>query len=273
VAITVDKASIAAASTADAAAGTHVLTTNQTIAAGTLIVVSASWLGSNTVTGVADNSGNGYGAWSIDKQGNVGLSEIVIASVYATSGLASGTNITFTFSDADASGRSAGGSSFLGVKSTSYVDGTPLGPTGVATQAWDSGNATLAAGSVLYGACNTFDVAGSHAATTGTEAWESLDVADLYGSAAIYRIGTSAGSYNVAGSWSGAGNNTNIAVAYLAATGSASASVSPSRSASASATPSASVSASPSSSISASASPSSAPPAFIERTVIDFLVE
>jgi hypothetical protein len=81
------------------------------------------------------------------------------------------------------------------------------------------------------------------------------------------------GNQTVGFTATGAEQTAVAAFVFKAAAGSASASISPSLSASASATPSASVSSSPSRSISASASPSAAVAAFIERTVIDFLVE
>lgn len=220
-AITVNQTSIGTRTLDSNAANTFVLTTNQTVASGALIVVAIGYTAStDTISSVTDDSGHGY-TWTVDKQGRVSGNTNAIASVYATNGLTTGTLITFNLSGIDQSGLSAGGTSFLGVKTTSYIDGTPLGPTDVATQAWSSGNATLVAGSVLVGTAYASAVATSHAATTGTEAWESLDVPDGYGAALVYVIGTSAGTYTVAGSWGSAGANQNIAVAYLAAAGAA----------------------------------------------------
>jgi hypothetical protein len=220
-AITVDKANIGTF-TADAAANTIALVTNQAIAAGALIVVAAGdWATNAELNTISDNSGNGY-TWSVDKSGaaGAGAEHVFLGSTYATNGLASGTTITFTFADATPQARAAGGISFLGVKSTSYVDGTPLGPTVSATTAWDSGNATLAAGSVIVGA-NFQTGFTANAAAVGTEAFEAYDVPDTYGVACVYQIGTSAGTYNVSGTLTGAGNSQNIAVAYLAAAGGA----------------------------------------------------
>jgi hypothetical protein len=108
--------------------------------------------------------------------------------------------------------------SFTGVKTSSPVDGTPLGPTGAGTAAWTTGSYAIAAGSVIVG-CNWN--AGSVASNTPTapsvEALDFVNGVDFYGAAALYRIEASAGSYAVAGTWNAAAQNTTIAVAYLAA--------------------------------------------------------
>jgi len=219
-AITVDKASIGTF-TNDANSATAVLTTNQTVASSAFIVVSVGHFGSSaTVDTVVSSPAL---TWTIDKQSTVtGGRFVAIASAQAPSGLASGSTITFTFTDATPGARVAGGSSFLGVATSSPVDGTPLGTTDVTTDVWSSGNYAIAAGSVIVGACYTPNQASSHTATSGTEAYEAFDVADQYGTVSVYRIESSAGSYAVAGTWGVAtGNNKNIAVAYLAAAGDA----------------------------------------------------
>jgi hypothetical protein len=82
---------------------------------------------------------------------------------------------------------------------------------------WGSTAATLAAESVLVGACYTENAGDGHGASEGTEAGiaENPGVSWL---AQVYRIEKTGGSYSVRGVWKNPGTHKNIAVAYLADT-------------------------------------------------------
>jgi hypothetical protein len=197
---------------------TVAITTGSAVASGGFIVTCIGWFGTTTLSSVA---GGGL-TWTIDKQGRAadpGFVSIAIASAQAPSGLASGTTITATLA-ANADVPTMGGTSFTGVATSSPVDGTPLGPTGVATAAWSTGNYSIQAGSVIVGTCWNENTASGNTASAGsTEAWEIAQAGGPYSHVAEYRIEGSAGSYAVAGTWGAAQKNTNIGVAYLAAAG------------------------------------------------------
>jgi hypothetical protein len=193
--------------------------TTSAIAVGGFIVVSIGWFDPSNVAPLSTLSGGGL-SWTIDKQGRLagggfGPSEAII-SAQAPAGLASGTTLTGTF--AASMGNQTceiGVSSFLGVKTSSPVDGTPTGPTNNASGAtWVTSSYSIAAGSVLYAAANCGDTP-TNTQTAGTEAYEVHSTfTGLWGS---YRIESSAGSYTLGGNLSGAAQCDNVAVAYLAA--------------------------------------------------------
>lgn len=217
-AITVDKAN-AGTNGNDSTSTTISVNTSQTIASGAFIVVCVAWFDPFEVATLSSVSGGSL-SWSIDKQGSSGVTfdpEEAIASAQAPSGLASGTTITATLS-ASISGNTSeiGVSSFLGVKTSSPVDGTPIGPVnnGGATDLWTTGNYTLSAGSLMVGAANCGDNF-TNAMTDGTELYEAASsFTKLF---AAYRIEASAGSYALAGDMSAVGQCDAIAVGYLAA--------------------------------------------------------
>lgn len=202
---------------------TVAFTTTGTVAAGGFIAVGVGWFsiaGAATLLSVA----GGSLSWNPDKQGFAadGSERCVgIASAQAPAGLASGTTITATFSEA-ADGQSIGGASFTGVKTSSPVDGTPLGPTNSAVAAWSTGNYTIADGSVIFAACfnQNVDTAGANNTATApsVETWDiGIDTPGGFGLCGEYRIESTGGPFPVAGTWATADGNTNIAVAYLAA--------------------------------------------------------
>lgn len=217
-AITVDKAN-AGTNFNDSTSTTIAVNTSQTIAAGAFIVVCVAWFDPFEAATLSSVSGGSL-SWSIDKQGASGVTfdpEEAIASAQAPSGLASGTTITATFS-ASISGNTSeiGVSSFLGVKTSAPVDGTPIGPVnnGGATDLWTTGNYTLSAGSLMVGAANCGDVF-TNTMTAGIELYESAS--SFTAMFACYRIESSAGSYALSGDMSAPGQCDAIAVAYLAA--------------------------------------------------------
>lgn len=192
-----------------------VLTTTAAVAAGGFIVLTGGWFGSNTAV-VSSVSGGGL-TWAVDKSGGLSNSGTFICSAQAPAGLASSTAITVNFSII-VSVPTVSGMSFTGVKTSSPVDGTPLGPTNVATAGWSSGSYAIAAGSVIVAVDWTQGaITGNTATSPSVEANEYVKPSDQYGHAAEYRIESAAGSYTVDGTWDAAGSNSNIAVAYLAA--------------------------------------------------------
>jgi len=215
VAIAIDKASIGTNATGSGI--TIGLTTNQTVAASGFIVLSLGWFTAVTLSSVA---GGGL-SWSIDKQGlgSGGNRNAGIVSAQAPSGLASGTTITATFSSS-ATVPQIGGTSFTGVKTSSPVD-TTSGPTDQdpAATGWTSASTAISAGSVLIATCwNETSPVTSTVTAPSLEALDWVNGADTAETTA-YRIEASAGSYTVAGTWSGSVKSTTVAVAYLAAAG------------------------------------------------------
>lgn len=202
----------------DVSSNTLVLTTTATAASNTCIFLGCHIYDSpaSTITSVVDD-GPGL-TWTVDKEGLSGLQNLAIVSAQAPSGMASGTDITITWS-ISRNARIAGAVSFTGVKASgSIVDGTPLGPTSDASGTWSSGSYAIAAGSIIIGLGASLNLTGSNSPTNPSlEAWESINVPDAYGLAMVYRIEASAGSYAVGGTFAGATSSGNIAVAYLAA--------------------------------------------------------
>lgn len=195
---------------------TVAFTTIANVASGGFIVVCVGWFGS---TSALSSVSGGSLSWTIDKQGRAVSNSVAIASAQAPSGLASGTTITATFPAADMSTRSISGLSFTGVKTSSPVDGTPVGPTDSAVAGWSTDSYSIAAGSVIVAIdFNGFGPANNNTATSpSVEAHEAVDPTDFFGHVVEYRIESSAGSYTVAGSWGTFGDRSgNIGVAYLA---------------------------------------------------------
>jgi hypothetical protein len=217
VAITVDVANLGTA-TQTAAGTTMAFTTTAAVASGARIIVTGGcWDVIATVSSVA---GGGL-TWTIDKQGHdliVVNPNPYIVSANAPSGLASGTTITVTFNlEADVAG-TIGGSSFLGIDTTTPVEeaGGPVGVSPAAT-AWASPSMTIDAGALLIATC--WNETNSSASTPSAGSTEALDFsnADGYGQTTAYRIEASAGTYTVAGTWGTAAQSTTNAVAYKAA--------------------------------------------------------
>jgi hypothetical protein len=192
------------------------VTTTSAVASGGFIVMAFSWFDPGAHNPTISFSGGGL-SWTVDKQGHLvgGFEDgVAIGSAQAPAGLASSTVLTVTLSASIASQSAiVGVSSFTGVKTTSPVDGTPLGLTSAATAAWSTGNYAITAGSLIFAMCAAEDVF-TNTMSAGTEAWEGTS--SFVHSAGGYRIEPSAGSYPVSGTWSSAGTNVNSAVAYLA---------------------------------------------------------
>ena len=195
-------------------------TTTQTVSSGAFIVVCGGWFGGATtiVTGL---TGGGL-TWSVDKQGAGGSSsgKAFIASAQAPTGIASGASIAVNLAGGGggASSVTLGCFSFTGVKTSSPVDGIPLGPVQSSVTGRTTGSYSIVAGSVIVGCnWNAGVIAGNTPTAPSIEALDFRNAIDNYGAAAEYRIEAVGGSYPVAGTWNAAANNTTVAVAYLAA--------------------------------------------------------
>lgn len=211
-AIALDVANLGTARNASGAGDAVSVNTGSAVASNGFIVVCVGWFGTtNLVTGVS----GGSLSWTRDLNGAAASKGICIASAQAPSGLASGTTITVSWAGgAGASEMIMGASSFTGVKTSSPVDGTPLGATLASTVAWTTGNYTIAAGSLIVGG-NWCD--GGSANTPGTtELWELDNAGGPDGMVAAYRIEASAGGYPITGTWNAATQYIMGAVAYLA---------------------------------------------------------
>jgi hypothetical protein len=214
-AIVIDRLSIG--ELADDTAGTTVaFNTSQTVASNGFIVLSVTWIVTAGQT-LSTVSGGGL-TWAIDKQGGIGgagQSNAAIISAQAPAGLASGTTITATYSASTPGARAICGTSFTGVLSAAALD-TTNGPTLNSGTAWATGSTTLLAGSVLV-ACSV-DVTDLHTSTVTAPSVEAHDFGDGgFAETTCYQIGTTAGSYTVAGTWSSSATGLTNAAAYKAA--------------------------------------------------------
>lgn len=219
-AIVIDRTTIGS-SVASSGSTTYTFTTTGAVASGGFIVLAGVFLDAPaSIVSITDNDGGTAYTYTVDKNVTSGGVRAFIASAQATTGLPAGTIITLTVSTSASAFCVFGGMSFTGVKTTSPVDGTPLGPvTAAAAQPWSTGNYTVAAGSVIIGAC--FNSANDSANTATAPSVESFDLGNPvdhdFAFCAEYRIESSAGAVPVAGSWGTANNSFNLAVAYLTA--------------------------------------------------------
>lgn len=195
---------------------TYTLTTSAAVASGGFVVLGFQTLDSPTTINTITDNGPGL-SWSVDKTSASTGWRFCIASAQAPSGMASGTVISVALSASGIVGV-LGGCSFTGVKTSSPVDGTPLGPTVVSAQAWSTGNYTVQAGSVIVGYCvNNTNGSANTPTAPSLEVFEGAASGNDFGGTMEYRIESSAGSVPVAGSWGTSATTINIGVAYLAA--------------------------------------------------------
>lgn len=216
--IAVDQASLGTAF-ADPSTTTIALTTTAAVAAGAQINLVAGWFNAVTISGAS----GGALTWTVDKQGHPttpALSNSAVVRAPAPAGLASGTTITITFSGG-AVARNIAGTSFTGVATSSPVDGTPPATTGgVTTTAWASSSATILAGSMLIaGAYNETNDFNNTPTSPSVQDVIVHNTASGVSSVTCHRIEASAGTYTVAGTWSGTANTAINVVGYLAAAG------------------------------------------------------
>ena len=197
-----------------------VLTTSAAAAVGR-IILGVSWF-TSTIT-VSSVSGGGL-TWVIDKQSATDSGEMLaFVSADAPSGLASSTAITVTPSASlgNTSGIITAGS-FIGLETgaSGYLTGTPPAPdTTFSGSTWTSPNITTADADALIYAISANDgvTPFSSTATTGTELHDHHDSTATQTQTTVYRIVSSTGTYNCAGTWSGTlGENRRGTVAYKA---------------------------------------------------------
>ena len=194
---------------------TYTLTTTQSVAVGGFISLGFVCLDQPTsITSVTDN-GPGL-TWTVDKHGAADGFRMAIIQAQAPAGMAAGTVISVNLSTSGVLGV-MGACSFTGVKSSSPVDGTPLGPVTGSGSAWSTGNYAVQAGSVIVALCeNSVNGNANTPISPALEIFEQVGSGGDYGIAMEYRIESNAGSVPVAGSWAVTAIWGNIAVAYLA---------------------------------------------------------
>lgn len=186
--------------------------TTATVASGGFIVVVIGWFGG---TPSLSSVSGGSLTWAVDVTGFGGSlpSALAIASAQAPAGLASGTTLTITLTDV-AVGKFATALSFTGVKTSSALDGIPPAQTENTTAGWATGSYSIQAGSVIVGGVWQDNVSTNTPVAPSLEASEQNSPFNTL--VAEYRIESSAGSYTVAGTLSGAAEWTAAAAAYLA---------------------------------------------------------
>lgn len=190
------------------------LTTTGAVAVSGFIVLCIGWF--STDVDPTSISGGSL-TWALDKRSGINGATMSIASAQAPAGLASSTVITVGL-PVGAQVPTLGAMSFTGVKTSSPVDGTPVGPTGASTAAWATASYATAAGSVIVAnAWNPNTASGSVPDANSIESFDSRNAGDGTSAIGEYRIVSSAGSYAVGGTWGAAVDWGNIAVAYLAA--------------------------------------------------------
>lgn len=216
-AITVDVAALGT-NYGSGTSGSIAFTTGSAVASGGFIVLSVGHVDDS----ISSVSGGGL-TWSVDKayewSGGGFARRIAIVSAQAPAGLASSTSITASFVGSSAQVRLIGGMSFMGVATSSPVDGTPLGSNADSVAAWTSGSYAISAGSVVVAASYSDSNSLNVATSPSVEAWEYDDVGDGVACATEYRIESSAGSYAVEGTWNDASSSSAAAVAYKVAAG------------------------------------------------------
>lgn len=214
-AITLTTANLGVSLEASGTSTTIAVNTTGVIASGDFLVACVGFATGETLSSIA----GGSLTWSIDKNGIDGgsFAGCAICSAQCPAGLASGTTITATFTGT-CSTRSLGMSVFSGVKTSSPVDGTPIGILTMASvQPWSTGNYAIAAGSVIVGISLDVATSTTNTPTAGSELWDTNDASGPNSVCAQYRIEPSAGSYPVSGSWGSANDSRVAAVAYLEA--------------------------------------------------------
>lgn len=217
-AITIDQAAIGTPVALGTSSTTVAITTNVTIAAGALIIVTA---GCDPPALSVDSCSGGGLTWTKDvgaKQSQASAETAAIFSAPAPSGLASGTTITVTLQAASSS-RWIGGISVLGADtSASRIDGTPPASHEGSTTAWSSTSYTVAAGTIIV-AATTYDI--NQAGTATSPAVLIFTVPEATGGnefLAAYQIVSAGGATVLAGTFAvSASTSMTIAVGYKVA--------------------------------------------------------
>ena len=196
--------------------GVSVVSFNTTaaVAAGGFIVASLGWF--TGATAISSFTGGGL-TWTVDTFQQTGNKWLAIISAQAPSGLASGTTLTATL-NANSQDLMLTAMSFTGVITSSPVDGTPTTITESVVTGWATPSYSIQAGSVIVACCYATTGPPGTSNTPTSPAIESADWTDSFNTFCTeYRIESSAGSYNIAGTWGASSVNENISVAYKVA--------------------------------------------------------
>lgn len=219
-AIAIENASIGTPIKLGTSASTIAYTTNATVASGSTIAVVMGYVGV-TVNSVSDNSGNGY-TWTIDKKQANGSPEVAIASLYASSGLASGTVITANLS-ASSNVRQMAGISWIGGATSSILDQSNSRiDFGAAT--WSTGSITpVVSDSIVLGAFVDFGNGSSQTSAPDSGWTEWLDQFDSDMTlTSVYNIVADTTARNPSGAFTGntgGGDQAGVTANYKAAAG------------------------------------------------------
>lgn len=194
------------------------LTTSAAAASDSRVFVFVYWFGTQTCTGC---SGGGL-TWDDDVQvrGTVaGDQNQCIISAAAPSGLASSTVITPSFSATPSFGPGIAAASFTGVETSSPIDATTTLKEDF-EETWTTNNlVTATADTLLFG----FSLSASNQTNTAATNYTEIHDWSPEGAnkcATVYRIVSSAATYNPGGTWTGSVDfQQNVGIAYKAAAG------------------------------------------------------
>jgi hypothetical protein len=181
---------------------TLVITTGAVANTGERIVVEVGMFsgGTGVISGVADSAGNTY---AIDLQDESNSVRVAICSAHVTSELASAGTIEITLSTADSNWMNAHAQAYTGVASSSAVDTTDA--EGFAGDVWaTTATASSTADAVIVGCGAMRDVTDrTHTPGTNLTTATALTSGGNLNFASVYRILTSAASFNAGGTFSG----------------------------------------------------------------------
>lgn len=185
-------------------------TLNQTVASNAWIFCGIMSYFSDTVSTATDN-GPGL-AWTVNKYSGTADAnhKIAIIRAFAPAGMASGTVITANWTAGDTSNKAMAGSSFTGGDASSF-DVAAAGASANSVN-WASTNLTTAQDNELLVGVGRFanGASGTPVGTT-VELFENVTTGDTF--YMVYKFATTAGSYNVAGTFGFADNWCALAIA------------------------------------------------------------
>jgi hypothetical protein len=219
--ITVDQLTLGTNTNLSGAGQAISLVTTQPVAAGATIVLGI--VDNGDTTPLSSVSGGGL-TWTIDRNvlgGDTGGTRIMFATALAPVGLAAGATLTASWPGGfTGNGLFIAGMSFLGMKTTSPLDGSPPVKTSVnGITAWSTNTQAIQAGSVMVGVLSAGSTTGTN--TPDSPQLESTEYDDVANSNAYvmqYRIEPNAGTYAISGVFSATANVGAANVAYLVAT-------------------------------------------------------
>jgi hypothetical protein len=206
--------SLGSAALSDGGATTISVVTTATAAAGSWVFMGGiSFAGAVTMTNV---TGGGLG-WAVvgSQQSPGGGPMACLAAAYAGSGVPSGTTLSYGYSSGNPGRRCICAASFTGGDSaTTQQEDSALSTTSAAT-AWATGSLDPTSANGLLVAVS----GGNSFTVTSTITGPSVELYD-FGAGAVaagtmaYQIAGAAGSYTIAGTWSGATDTGTVGAAY-----------------------------------------------------------